>query len=109
MRQFSGLLALSATAILGTTNALDASIFTFDAHRQPHVLKDSHIPEDAAPLVLALRTQVDDGVVLGETDQETVQALNQFGGMPSPLFGSNERDSKKGLIVLEGVGHEAGS
>ena len=109
MRQLSSFLSLSATAILGA-NTLDASIFTFDSHRQSQHLKDSRLLEGAASPLLALRTKSHDGFVLEKTDQETVQLLNQYGGMPSSLFGASGSDGnlRRSLIVLEGVTPEVG-
>lgn len=109
MRHLSSLL-LSATAVLGA-NAFDASIFTFDSNRQAQHLKDPSVLDDVAPSLLALRTNSDDGLALERSDQETVGALNQLGGMPAPLFGEFGDSGNQGryLIILEGVNQELGT
>ena len=108
MRQLSSLL-LSATAILGA-NALDASIFTFDTPRTSPPLEDSRVSDIVASPLLTLRTNSDDGFVLENTNPETVQLLNQYGGTPSPLFGASRSigNLRKSLIILEGISPEAG-
>lgn len=108
MRQVPGVL-LSLAAALGA-RAYDASVFTFDSYRQTQHLIDPSALEGAAPSLLALRTNSNNDLVLERTDQETVQALNQYGGMPSPLFGDSSRGKwEKNLIILEGINDEAGS
>ena len=107
MRQVPSIL-LSLAAALGAC-AYDASIFTFDSYRQTQHLMNPSPLDGAAPSLLALRTNSDNDLILEETDQETVQALNQYGGMPSPLFGdSSHGKSGRSIIVLEGISNEAG-
>lgn len=109
MRQLSRFLSLSATAIWGA-NALEASIFAFDSHQQSQHLEDSRLLEGAASPLLALRTKAHDGFFLEEMHQETVQLLNQYGGIPSSLFGASGNDGnlRRSLIVLEGITPEVG-
>lgn len=108
MRPLSGFL-LSVTAALGAT-AYDASVFTFDPHRQSQRLNDGKVVGEAAPSLLALRTNSDNDLMLERTDQDTVQALNQYGGKPAPLFGSssNRQGLGKSLLILEGIGDAVG-
>ena len=109
MRQLSNFL-LSATAVLGA-NALDASIFTFDPHRQSQQLEDASVSDVVASPLLALRTKSDEGFVLDNTDLHALHILNKYGGEPSPLFGASRStgDLGRSLIILEGISPEAGT
>lgn len=112
MRWVSKLLALAVAGVLGT-NALDATIFTFPSEEayqnRPHQLQT--ISEDFARLILELRTKSSLASVLGRTETETVDYLNQFADTDLTLFGGSDGHVAPGrnLLVLEGVDEEAGT
>lgn len=106
MRQLPSLL-LSLSAVLGAT-AHEASVFTFDSNRPSQHSNTPSVLDNAAESLLALRTNSENGLMLEQTDPETVEALNELGGTPAPLFGDSRRGVERSLVILEGVGDYVG-
>lgn len=112
MRWASKLLTLAATGALGT-NAFETSIFTFPSHSNGSPDTRIHpgtVSEDVARLVLELRTQSSVASVLGLTETDTIDHLNQFAEPETTLFGGPTEHSASGksILLLEGLEQQVG-
>ncbi|GAB1198237.1 hypothetical protein APSETT444_007550 [Aspergillus pseudonomiae] len=94
-----------ALAVASGTRALDASIFTFDPSSPWQNTKTPVITDDVARHLLELRMNVPTASVLGKWDQDIVEVLDRYGGVPRPLFGSDidYKDATRSLVILEGI------
>lgn len=111
MRWVSKLLALAATGALGT-NALETSIFTFPSSRNgsPETRGQSGtVSQDVARLILELRTKSSVASVLGLTETDTIDRLNEFAETEPTLFGdSGHAASGKSILLLQGLEQQVG-
>ncbi|KNG80631.1 hypothetical protein ANOM_010355 [Aspergillus nomiae NRRL 13137] len=94
-----------ALAVASGTRALDASIFTFDPSSPWQNTKTPVITDDVARHLLELRMNVPTASVLGKWDQDILEVLDRYGGVPRPLFGSDidYKDATRSLVILEGI------
>ncbi|KAA8642179.1 uncharacterized protein ATNIH1004_011120 [Aspergillus tanneri] len=106
MRLILNILAL-LVGIASGHKAFNATIFTLDQSFYPQdwslVLSD-----DVVQRLLELRMGLSSTSALKESDEDTVELLNKFGGLPTPLFSSDTDKSgfRRNLLILEGL--EAG-
>ncbi|OGM39966.1 hypothetical protein ABOM_011250 [Aspergillus bombycis] len=104
MHRLTRFLSLSL-AVASGTRALDASIFTFDPSSPWQNTKAPVITDDVARHLLELRMNVPTASTLGKWDQDIVELLDRYGGLPRPLFGGDidYKDVTRSLVILEGL------
>lgn len=112
MHWVSKLLALAATGALGT-NALETSIFTFpsSSNGSPETrVQSGTVSEDVARLILELRTKTSLASVLGLTETDTIDRLNEFAETEPTLFGDStgHAASGKSILLLQGLEQQVG-
>lgn len=113
MRWVSQLFALAVVGALGTS-ALDASIFTFPPTQKEApgtVSEPQTTSEDVARLILELRVKSSVASVLGRTETDTVEHLNQFSEPKFDLFGGlgDHETIERNMIILDGVESQVGT
>ncbi|KAE8376176.1 hypothetical protein BDV26DRAFT_242160 [Aspergillus bertholletiae] len=109
MHRLTSFLSLSL-AIASGTRALDASIFTFGPSSPLQIATAPVITNDIARHLLELRMSVPTASPLGWRDQDVIELLDKYGGVPRPLFGDDidYKDVTRSLVIFEWIGTDFG-
>ncbi|KKK12628.1 hypothetical protein ARAM_002261 [Aspergillus rambellii] len=99
MRLLSSCFTLLAATALGT-NALEASVFTFDSTNDGSISKTTVISDSTLRQLLELRTQSSTLSTLGQPDESTLKLLSNLGGASSPLFSVPLGDGLNNVLVM---------
>jgi phage-related baseplate assembly protein len=97
MRSFA--FAITSLLLAGSAAAREAHVYLSD-----HAIRDSSaLSPETARLVFAQRLGLGQSQSIKQVDENTIEALNAFGGRPQKLFGQDDAHRQRALIMVEGV------
>ena len=102
---------LLAAGLLGSAGAALPSVFTFDQNSNSQTGNAvATISPENARLFFAHRLHLSQYHDLKDASDETLDILNAFGGKQMPLFGSEDADkTRRILVIVEGVENPEGN